>query len=58
MEKNQIPYIPYKTVASSLPTVLSLDNSDTVTNPFDIGNTFINYFAAIAETTKYHEIFT
>ena len=32
--------------------VLSLDNGDTITNPYDIANTFNNYFASIAETTK------
>ena len=31
-----------KTVASSLPTVLSLGNGDTITNPYDIANTFDN----------------
>ena len=44
--------ISLKTVASNVPTVLSLDNGDTVTNPYDIPNTFNNYFASIAETTK------
>ena len=44
--------ISVKTVASSVPTVLSLDNGDTITNPYDIANTFNNYFASIAETTK------
>ena len=44
--------ISLKTVASNVPTVLSLDNGDTITNPYDIGNTFNNYFASIAETTK------
>ena len=44
--------ISLKTVAASIPTVLSLDNGDTVTNPYDIANTFNNYFASIAETTK------
>ena len=44
--------ISLKTVASSVPTVLSLDNGDTITNPYDITNTFNNYFASIAETTK------
>ena len=49
-----------KTVASSIPTVLSLDNGDIITNPYDIANTFNNYFAYIAETTrkKRHKIFT
>ena len=44
MERNQILY--------SVPTVLSLDNHDTITNPYDIANTFNNCFASIAETTK------
>ena len=41
-----------KTVASSIPTMLSLDNGDTITNPYDIASTFNNYFDSIAETTK------
>ena len=41
--------ISLKTVASSIPTVLSLGNGDTITNPYDIFN---NYFASIAETAK------
>ena len=44
--------ISLKTVASNIPTVLSLDNGDTVTNPYDIANTFNNYFASMAEITK------
>ena len=45
------------TVGTYVPTVLSLDNSDTITNPYDIANTFNNYFASIAEnTTKKHKI--
>ena len=44
--------ISLKTAASSVPTVLSLDNGDTITNPYDIANTFSNYFASIAETTE------
>ena len=44
--------ISLKTVASNVPTVLSLHNGDTITNPYDIANTFNNYFAFIAETTK------
>ena len=48
-----------KTVASSIPTVLSLDNGDTITNSYDIANTFNNYFASIAKTTKKkHKIYT
>ena len=50
--------ISLKTVASNILTVLSLDNVDTVTNPYDIANTFNNYFASIAETTKKKKIFT
>ena len=41
-----------KTVASHVPTVLTLDNTDNITNPHDIANTFNNYFASIAEITK------
>ena len=44
--------ISLKTVASKVPTVLSLDNGDTITNPYDTANTSNNYFASIAETTK------
>ena len=44
--------ITLKSVASNVPTVLSIDNGDTITNPYDIANTFNNYFASIAETTK------
>ena len=33
-------------------TILSFDNGDTITNPYDIANTFNNYFASIAETRK------
>ena len=41
--------ISLKTVASHVSTVLSLDNGNTITNPYDIVNTFNNYFASIAE---------
>ena len=34
------------------------DNSDTITNPCDISNTFNNYFASIAENIKKNKIFT
>ena len=44
--------ISLKTVASRVPTVLSLDNVDIITKSYDIANTFNNYFAFIAETTK------
>ena len=39
-------------VASHVPTVLSLDNGDTIAYPYDIANTFNNYFPSIAETMK------
>ena len=45
-------FISLKTVASHVPTVLSLDNGDTITNSYDIGNTFNNYVTSKAETTK------
>ena len=44
--------ISLKTKASSVPTILSMENGDTITNPYDIANSFNNYFASIAETTK------
>ena len=44
--------ISQKIVAFSIPAVLSRDNGDTITNPYDIANTFNSYFASIAETTK------
>ena len=44
--------ISLKTVASNVPTVLSLDNGKTITNPYDIANFFNNYFTSIAETTN------
>ena len=44
--------ISLKTVVSSVPAVLPLDNGDTITSPYDIANIFINYIASIAETTK------
>ena len=44
--------ISLKTVASSVPTVLSLDNCDIITNRYDIANTFNNYFSSIDKTTK------
>ena len=50
MERNQISY--FSKNCSIQCTVQSLDNGDTITNPFDIANTFNNYFASIAETTK------
>ena len=44
--------ISLKTVASSVSTVLSLDNSDTVTNHYDIAINFNNCFSSIAQTTE------
>ena len=44
--------ISLKNVATKVSTVLSLDNGNTITNPYDTANTFNNYFASIAETTK------
>ena len=50
--------VSVKIAASSLPPVLSPDNGDTITNHYDIANTFSNYFASTAETTKRKKIFT
>ena len=36
----------------SAPTILSLDNGDTITNLCNIPNTFNNYFAFIAKFMK------
>ena len=44
--------ISVKTVASSVPIILPLDNGDTTTKLYDIANTFNNYFASTAETMK------
>ena len=44
--------ISLKTVASSVSTVLSLDNSDTVTNHYDIAINFNNCFSSITQTTE------
>ena len=46
------PLISLKTVASNAPSVLSRDKGNTITNPYDVANTFNNYFASIAESTK------
>ena len=50
--------ISLKTVAFSVSNIPSFDNSDTITNPYDIGNTLNNYFASIDKTTKKHKILT
>ena len=44
--------ISLKPVAYHVPPILSLDDGDTIINPYDFVNTFNNYFASIAETTK------
>ena len=44
--------ISLKTVASSAPAVLFRDNGNTITSPYDIANTFNNYFVSIAEAIK------
>ena len=46
------PLISLKTVASGIPPVLFLDNGDIITNPYHTANTFKNFFASMAETTK------
>ena len=45
-------FISLKNILSHVPTVLSLDNGDTMASPYDIANDLDNYFASIAETTK------
>ena len=44
--------ISLKTKVSSVPTVLSHENADIITNPYDIANNFNNYFASVTKTTK------
>ena len=51
MERNQFSYFS-KNCNIPCTYVLSLDNGDTITNPYGIVNAFNNYFASIAETTK------
>ena len=51
MGRNQIPYFS-KSCSIPCTTVLSFDNGDTITNPYDIVNIFNNYFTSTAETTK------
>ena len=45
-------YPVYQVRVSSVPGVLTLDNDDTITNPYDIANTFNNYFPSVDEATK------
>ena len=51
MERNK-SLMSLKPVAFNVPTVLSLYNGNSITNPYNIADTFNNYFAYIAETTK------
>ena len=51
MERNQSSYFS-KSCSIQCTNCNVLDNGDTITNPYDIANTFNNYFASIAETTK------
>ena len=51
MERNQT-LIYVRTVTANASAVLSRDNDSTITNPYDIANTFNNYFAFTAKTTK------
>ena len=46
------PFVSLTTLTSNVPMVLSLDNGDTTTNPYDIANMFHNYITSIAKTTK------
>ena len=45
-------FLSLKTLASSVPTILSLDSGDTIVNPYNIANNFNHYFTSIAETRK------
>ena len=51
MERNQIPYFS-KNCSIQCTNCTTLDNGNIITNPYDIANTFNNYFASIVETTK------
>ena len=41
-----------KSVVSYAAIVVTYDNGNTITNPYDFDNSFKKYFASIAETTK------
>ena len=45
--------ISLKTVASSVPTILSLDNGDTITNPYDIAKVIIQYRNLLKPSATY-----
>ena len=47
--KGTKPLVSLKTLASIVPTV---DNGDTIANPYGIANTFNNYFASIVKLEK------
>ena len=51
MERNQILYFS-KNCSTHVTAVLSLDNGNTKNNLYDTENTFNNYFASIAKTSK------
>ena len=59
MERNQIlsKNSSFQCTNCTPPPPKPLDNGDTITNPYDIANTFNDYFAAIAETAKMHKIY-
>ena len=50
--KESNPWFLSKTVVFSAPIVLYHNNGNTINKPYDIANTFNDYFASIAETTK------
>ena len=50
-ERNQILYFS-KNCSFWCTNCISLYHGDTITNPYDIANTFNNYFASIAEKSK------
>ena len=52
MERNQISYFPKNCCILCTNCTWSLDNGDTITNPYDIPNTFNDYFASVAKTSK------
>ena len=52
MERNQISYFSKNCNIHCTNCTVPGDIGDTITNPYDIANTFNNYFAPIAETTK------
>ena len=52
MVRNQIPYFSKNCSILCTYYALSINNGDTIISPYDIANTFDNYFASIAETMK------